>query len=505
MPSLADMTHQEGLSVAAGQGGFRRLIRLARGLIRHFGWLGLLAGTVVGAAAQENRAPQLYLQHCAVCHGARLEGAIGPALLNNPWKHGQDDESVTRSIVEGFPELGMIAYRDILTAEQTRAVVIYLREQRAAEVRAERPAPSLQDGGIYPSRHHAIQVEILRDDFEIPWGVATLPDGRLLVTEKRGELLLLSPDGRLRTVVSGTPAVAADGQGGLLDVAIDPDYRRNGWIYLAFSERPPEQPASDLSLTTVARGRLDGSRWTDHQVLFRGDPAAYSRGGLHFGTRIVFDASGRLLFAIGDRGRDAQAQNRADPRGAIHRIERDGSIPADNPFLPEAAEGLALPSLYTYGHRNPQGLAVHPQTGQIWAAEHGPRGGDELNLIEPRNNYGWPEVTLGMNYDGTPRQAVTSAPGRVDPVYEWTPSIAVCGITFVTGSIFPGWKNDLLAASLKFGQLHRLRLGADGQVVEEEVLLNNLDRVRHVASAPDGSLLVLLERPGRLVRLTAAP
>lgn len=463
--------------------------------------LSLLAAIFLlsGAAcdAQRAKAPELYEKLCAECHGANLEGAIAPALLNNEWKYGKSDEEVYHSIAVGYPDSNMPGYADQLSEEEIRGLVIYLREARARETRQSRPRPELEDGADFDSQHERFRARVLRDDLNVPWSITFLPDGDLLVTERdEGTLLRFSADGSDRSVIEGTPEINNRGQAGLLDVALDPEYAENGWVYLSFVDPLPED--DERAITSVVRGRIREGRWADEEVIWRVPDEFYVPGAVHFGSRFTFDPEGRLYFTLGDRGRGQTAQNLSDPRGAVHRINRDGSIPEDNPFLDR---GDAFKSLYSYGHRNPQGLDRHPGTDEIWLNEHGPRGGDELNLINKGANYGWPEVTFGMNYNGTPITAKTTGPGITDPVMHWTPSIAACGMSFLSGNKFPGWENDLFLTSLKFGQLHRLRIGPDNEVVEEEVVLNNLKRARHVAAHPDGTLYLLLERPGRIVRL----
>jgi glucose/arabinose dehydrogenase len=281
--------------------------------------------------------------------------------------------------------------------------------------------------------------------------------------------------------------------GGLMDLALHPDYARNGWIYLGYSEAGGPTGASD---TVIIRGRVRGSRWVDQETLFRAPRELYWADNTHFGLRFLFDGQGNLLYSIGDRGHQDDAQSLANPHGKVHRIRDDGKVPDDNPFVGRPG---AVASIWSYGNRNVQGMAWHPVTGALWATEHGPRGGDELNHIEKAKNYGWPAVTFGINYDGTPVSDKTEAPGMEPPVLQWTPSIGACGIAFYTGDQFPGWKNDLFATGLVGKQLVRITLDGD-RVAHREILFKG-SRVRDVVQGPDGYLYVALNNPGRIVRL----
>jgi glucose/arabinose dehydrogenase len=332
--------------------------------------------------------------------------------------------------------------------------------------------------------------------------MAFLPGGDLLIAERAGELRLKRAGARDTVLVTGTPRVWARGQGGLMIVQAHPDYARpgNGWLYLAFSD--PSKDESE-SMTAIVRGRLRGDRWTDEQTIYRAPRDSYRRAAFHFGTRLVFD-QGYLFFAIGDRGAQDHAQDLGRPNGKIHRIHDDGRVPKDNPFVQTRG---ALPTIWSYGHRNPQGLAARPGTTgdalQLWSTEHGPRGGDELNLVRRGANYGWPLITYGINYDGTPITPDTARPGLEQPVLHWTPSIAACGLEFYTGDAFPEWRGQLFAGALAHQEVRRLVLEGD-RVVSQEVVLRGAGRVRTVQQGPDGLLYVGLESPGRIVRLVPA-
>ncbi|MGF1561926.1 MAG: PQQ-dependent sugar dehydrogenase [Geminicoccaceae bacterium] len=325
-----------------------------------------------------------------------------------------------------------------------------------------------------------------------PWGMAFLPDGSALVTERDGRLRLLDADGVLQDApIAGVPEVWARGQGGLLDVAVHPDFASNGWVYLSYSE-----PGDGGASTAVARGTFTGDALADVTVIWSDQPK--SGGGRHFGSRLAFAPDGTLIVTLGDRGERWRAQDANDPTGGTLRLNDDGSIPADNPF----AAGGGHPALFTIGNRNVQGLAIHPETGAIWTQEHGPRGGDEVNILEPGANYGWPVVTHGEEYAGGSIGEGTSKPGLVDPLHVWVPSIAPSGLTFYDGAALPAWQGDLFVGALKYQLLVRLELDGTEIVHEERLLEDEIGRIRDVVQGPDGLLYLLTdEAPGGVYRI----
>ena len=352
---------------------------------------------------------------------------------------------------------------------------------------------------VVESEEHRFRVETFAAGFGVPWGLAFLPDGRLLVTEQEGLLRIVARDGSVSEPIEGVPAVVSRGQGGLMDVALHPRYAEQGWIYLSYSDPLPGQDGVTLGYTAIARARLREGRLADLQIVYRVPERFYTRHAHHYGSRILFDRAGFLYFAIGDRGQRPLAQSVDWPNGKIHRLRDDGALPADNPF---AGQQDAIESIWSYGHRNPQGLALHPASGELWAAEHGPKGGDELNHIRRGLNYGWPAITYGINYDGTPITDATHAEGMEQPGTYWVPSIAVCGIDFYTGDRFARWRHDLLVTSLRFNRLHRLRLQGR-EVVHEEIVYQGESRVRDVQTGPDGAVYLAVEGPGRILRLVS--
>ena len=288
----------------------------------------------------------------------------------------------------------------------------------------------------------------------------------------------------------------AKGQGGLLDLKLHPQYSENGWIYLSYSDLHSGEGKNMEGCTSILRARLKNDQLVDLEKIFTGQPA--SNKGQHWGCKLEFDKEGYLFFGIGDRGaRDVNPQSLENHSGKMHRIRDDGSIPADNPFVNTPG---AMPSIYSYGHRNPQGTAMHPETGEIWESEHGPKGGDELNLIQPGKNYGWPIISYGINYNGTRFTDITQKEGMEQPQSYWVPSIAPCGMTFVIGNKYPGWENNILIGSLRFKYLERVVLHHH-HVIHNEKLLPDIGRVRNVVMSPDGYVYVAIESPGKILKL----
>lgn len=295
--------------------------------------------------------------------------------------------------------------------------------------------------------------------------------------------------------VAGVPAVYADGQAGLMDIQVHPDYAKNGWIYFTYSKPGPDT----TSATTLARARIEETGLVDVKDLFSAQP--YVKSGHHFGSRIAFDGKGHVFITSGERGTKPNSQDLSNHLGKILRLNDDGSVPADNPFVDSIG---VKPEIWSYGHRNPQGLLYDAETGQLWDAEHGPMGGDELNLVLPGRNYGWPVITYGMNYDSTVITDITAKEGMEQPVRYWKPSIATCGLMKVTGDRYPGWKGNFMVTAL--AQMHIARVEMDGnKYVGEERLLEKIGRIRLAAQSPEGIIYVISEGPGTMVRLIPLP
>lgn len=357
----------------------------------------------------------------------------------------------------------------------------------------EKPDTETTVGTVIESEKLKFTVDTLTDKLDNPWGLAFLPDGRILVTEKKGEIRIIKDGKLLDEKIENAPAVYDHGQGGLLDIALHPDYATNGWIYLSYAK-----PGAGGGGTTIARMKLNGNAFTEFKELFSAQPFVDSE--VHFGSRIVFDGKGHIFFSSGERGTKENAQNLGNHLGKVLRLNEDGTVPADNPFVNTAG---AKPEIWSYGHRNPQGLVYNTTTGELWDAEHGPKGGDELNKVEAGKNYGWPVITYGINYDGTPITDITEKAGMEQPVWYWVPSIATCGMTQVTSDIYPAWKNNFLVGAL--AQTHISRVEVDnGKYVKHERLLEKVGRVRMVKQGPDGYVYIATQSPGMVVKIVPA-
>ncbi|ATC63561.1 glucose sorbosone dehydrogenase [Nibricoccus aquaticus] len=468
-------------------------------VFRH-GLLLALTSTLLAPAAfaQKREASGLYAQFCASCHGAKLQGGTSPSMLDDVWRYGGDDATLTRIIREGTAEAGMPAFGGAFSDAEIRALVVFIREQRIDYQRSRTSVAQPSSDAVIKSEQHTFTLETVADGLREPWSLAWLPDGRMLITEKPGTLRIVENGKLLSAPVAGTPEVNSGGQGGLLEVATHPDYAKNGWIYLAFSHPAKNAQGENVSMTKLVRGKIRDGAWTDEEAIWTAPLETYRRaGGVHYGCRIAFDGKGYLYFSHGERGTQEHAQDIKRPNGKIHRIHDDGRIPADNPFVNEPG---AIGSIWTFGNRNPQGLDFDPRTGVLWETEHGPRGGDELNIVSKGLNYGWPVITYGMNYNGTPITGETARAGMEQPVIHWTPSIAVCGIDFYEGGAFPKWTGNLFVTALAQQELRRVVI-ENNQVTHQEVMLKDIARLRDVASGPDGLLYVVMNGPDRIVRL----
>jgi glucose/arabinose dehydrogenase len=347
---------------------------------------------------------------------------------------------------------------------------------------------------IIESEKQKFSIDTLTTALFNPWGLAFLPDGRILVTERKGEIRIIKDGKLLEEKIENVPAVYAQGQGGLMDIQLHPDYASNGWIYLSYAK-----PGAGGGGTTIARAKLEGNTLTNLEELFSAQP--FNDSGVHFGSRIVFDGQGHIFFSSGERGTKENAQTLENHLGKVLRLNEDGSVPADNPFVSTAG---AKPEIWSYGHRNPQGLYYNTATNSLWEVEHGPRGGDELNNVEKGKNYGWPVITYGINYDGTPITDITKKDGLEQPIWYWVPSIATCGMTQVTSDKYPGWKNNILVGALALTHIARVELNGSNQFVKQEKLLDKIGRVRAIAQGPDGFLYIATESPGMVFRIVPA-
>ena len=348
-------------------------------------------------------------------------------------------------------------------------------------------------GAAFESEKLTYGVDTLADNLKNPWGIAFLPDGKMLVTERAGEVLIFQNDEQLEGKLE-IPDVFVHGQGGLMDIKLHPDYDDNGWIYLSYAKK-----GEGGGGTVIARTKLVENKFTVLEELFTAQPL--SESGVHFGSRIVFDGAGYMFITSGERGTKENAQDLRNHLGKILRLHDDGRIPNDNPFV-DTVDAKA--EIWSYGHRNPQGLVYDRGRKILWNVEHGPRGGDELNRVEKGKNYGWPEITYGINYDGTPITDKKEREGLEQPVTYWDPSIAPCGMMQVKGERYGGWKNNLLIGALTLKHIARVELD-NGRYVHEEKLLDQVARVRAVEESPDGYIYVATEGPGMLLKLIPLP
>lgn len=328
--------------------------------------------------------------------------------------------------------------------------------------------------------------EVVVPDLSIPWGMTFLPDGSMLITEKSGELIQYKNGQKIN--IEGAPSVYVRGQGGFLDIKAHPNYNNNGWIYMTYAS---SKGPGDGGNTALIRAKLNENKLTDKEVLYKATPN--TKKGQHWGSRIEFDNEDYLYFSIGDRGnRDVNPQDITIDCGKIYRLNDDGSVPQDNPFINVENAKTAI---YSYGHRNPQGMVKNPFTGEIWINEHGPKGGDEINIVQKGKNYGWPVISYGINYSGTTFTDITKKEGMEQPVFYWVPSIAPSGMAIVSSNKYPDWKGNVLVGSLKFEYLERIIL-ENNQVVKREKLFENIGRIRNVIQAPDGYIYVAVENLG---------
>jgi len=333
--------------------------------------------------------------------------------------------------------------------------------------------------------------EMVVEGLQTPWGFTFLPDGSMLINEKNGDIIHFKD--QQKNKIQGGPEVYDRGQGGLLDVVLHPNYKSNGWIYFTYASKEGEESGGN---TALMRAKLEGNQLINKEVLYKATPNTTK--GQHFGSRIAFDKNGYLYFSVGERGeRDINPQDITRDNGKVYRLNDDGSIPSDNPFV---GEPDAVEAIYSYGHRNPQGMILHPETGEIWVHEHGPKGGDEINIVKKAANYGWPVVTYGKNYSGTSITDERSRPEMEDPIFYWLPSIAPSGFAYVTSDKFPELKGNLLVGSLKFQYLELLELKGK-KIIKRTKLLEDSGRIRDVRQGPDGNIYVAIEGKG-IAKLT---
>ncbi|HEU4603664.1 MAG TPA: PQQ-dependent sugar dehydrogenase [Steroidobacteraceae bacterium] len=467
----------------------------------------LFASVAAAATATPQEAPhwpydrhgfELANQYCMSCHGQGLTGGRAPPLIRGDWIQSHNEADYAQVIAEGRPANGMPAFKNSLSKEQIDSLAHFIATiQNFGKMMAEKSLAGF-DHKVFDSELEKFSVEVLASELETPWSFAFLPDGGILFTERPGRLRVLD-HGKVSDPIVGLPQVWARQDGGLMSLALHPDYAHNGWIYLAFAE-PGTEPGT--SMTKIVRGRIKNGHWVDQQDIWVAKPTEYFESNIHFGSRLLF-VKGKLFFSIGDRGHRDQAQRVSAPFGKVFRVNDDGSIPADNPF---AHQTDAVGAVWTYGHRNPQGLGVDPRTGVLWETEHGPKGGDELNALHKGANYGWPLVTHGVDDDGSIITNETSRPGLQDPATFWVPSISPTAIEFYSGDKFQHWRNQMLIGSLTAQDLIRIQIDGE-RVVKQEVLVKGMGRIRDIHTGPDGYIYIAIERFGKfgqLVRLVPA-
>lgn len=500
-------------------------------------FVGIIAMLPVMASAAQPAAPPdpfaaPYAESCAVCHGANLEGAAqGLPLAGRSLTHGDSVDAIAKSIATGFPQGRMPAFAATMDEVKIRRLATFIAEKRSslsyADFKIAAP-PTVPEGAI-KSRAHTFHVETFATGLApLPYSIAPLPDGSVLLSEKTRGLVLVSPDGKQTTSIKGAPQAFDDGfqvpgillvygMGYLLDVAPHPDYAQNGWIYLSYTERCSDcnQAARDskrpVSMVVLARGRIKDGQWVDQQVVWRTDYANYTgMVDMAAGGRIAFDGKGHVFLTIGMKGMGEHVgiQDLKLPYGKILRVNEDGGIPADNPFINTAG---AIPAIWTYGHRSPEGLAFDRKTGRLWETEMGQRGGDEVNLLLPGKNYGWPLTSKGLKYDGMPvdygkELGITfDMQDIVQPVVDLTPAPAVSSFIVYDGKAFPKWRGNLIVGTLKATELYRMVVKGD-EVTQRETLISGLGRIRDVATDASGVIYLLLEHQSgsRIVRLVPA-
>lgn len=429
-----------------------------------------------------------YKNYCSGCHGEKMN-----AFVDRKWKHGNTRENLFIGIKAGWPDDGMPSFDTAFSNNEMYALADYILEGIKNRKRYDfEKAPAMEN--LFISTEVTVKLDTIVQGVKSPWSFAFLPDGEMIFTEKFGKLYRVTKD-KTMEAISGVPPVVADGQGGLFDVVLHPDYNKNHLIYLSYAIVKKEG-SKTLATTAIMRAKLVGNALEDQKVIFEALP--YSTTRHHYGGRMVFDRKGFLYFSVGERGNEKEnPQSLSNDLGKIHRINDDGSVPSDNPFVNTPG---AKPTIYAYGNRNPQGLTMNPTTGEIWSHEHGPRGGDEVNIVQKGKNYGWPAISYGINYNGAIITDKTAMEGMEQPLLYWLPSIAPSGMAFVEGDRYKGWKGDLMVGSLRFNYLNRCKIKGNA-ITGEELLLKNVGRMRDVRMGPDGFLYISVENKGYIFKL----
>jgi aldose sugar dehydrogenase len=434
-------------------------------------------------------AESIFKQNCASCHGADAN-----VFADRQWKHGSTKAELIKSVTAGYPDLGMPTWGAKFTPEQINSLSDYILS--GIEKRKSFDFNTLPKSNIFKEAGLTIRLDTVAQGIKNPWGMAFLPDGDMIFTDRSGDFYRIDKKTGTKALIKGAPPVLEESQGGLLDVELHPKFKDNQLIYLSYSKFR-DSAGAKWSTTAIMQAKLIGTELSEQKDIFVAQP--YTKTRYHYGSRIEFDKDGFLFISVGDR-----AQHEANfPQlfdndcGKIHRLFDDGRIPPDNPFVKiPNAHG----SIWSYGHRNPQGIAINPATNELWTDEHGPRGGDEVNISQKGKNYGWPVISYGINYDGTILTPLTKQAKMEQPMVYWVPSIGPCGSTFVTGDRYKGWKGNFMVTSLRFMYLNRCTI-KDNKIVAQENILKNIGRMRFVEMGTDGYLYVGVEEPGFIFRL----
>jgi aldose sugar dehydrogenase len=433
-------------------------------------------------------AEKYYGNYCASCHGKQVKAFVD----REKWVYGSTRSEMFDVVKNGAEADGMPAYGEVISDQQVYELVDYILAA-IEDKKSEDFNAGANEDVVFVSEGMRLKLELVAENSASPWAITQSQDGRLFYTDTSGKLF--SQKDSVIQEISGLPSVKYKGQGGLMDVILHPDFENNHRIYLTYSKAKPDDDG--YATTAVFSGTLENNAITNGKDIFIAEP--YLSTNHHYGSRMIFDKDGYLFVSIGERGRrDDNPQYLGNDLGKIHRLNDDGSVPVDNPFYntPDAKN-----SIYSYGHRNPQGLCYNPVTNKIYDNEHGPRGGDEVNLIEPGNNYGWPVITYGINYIGTEITDLTHQEGMEQPIRYWVPSIATCGMEIVTSDKYPAWKGNILSGSLKFNYLHRDVFDENDVWIKEEKLFPDIGRMRSIEQCADGYLYFGVEAPGKIYRI----
>ena len=486
------------------------------------------SGEQTRAQTSLSRFGAMFSENCAVCHGENLRGAAqGTALVGADLIHGDAMDNIVQSITEGYADQGMPAWQATFSTEEIKSMALWISENRNGLLYSEFNISSdlTIPTEVIHTELHDVRIESVIDGLDpLPYSIAPLPDGRILLTEKMRGIRVISANGEKSELVTGTPTVYDDarvggggleyGSGWLLDIAPHPKYNENGWVYLHYTDRcencneASKASGRPVSMNALMRGRIRDGRWVDEEIIWQAPIESYTTASdVATGGRIAFDPDGFVFISVGMKSMEG-IQDLRSPHGKIHRLHDDGRIPTDNPFIDDPNAGNTI---WTYGHRSPQGLEFNKVSRQLWGTEHGPRGGDEINLLLPGRNYGWPLYSKGQNYNGTEVAWGKEFGIEVElkdiqqPVVDLTPSPAISSFVFYSGDAFPAWRDNIIVGSLKAADLYRIEI-KDNKMVHRELVIDNLARIRDVEVDLNGAIYLLLEHDtgGQIVRLLPA-